>query len=101
MDRCSIAVVEFLQCADRLAPTHVQLIRKSERLGFNFSNQALNKAPQIDPIAPTSIESPRAGSKIDRHRNRRSTNHRRSRGSFAKLLHCQFPPESESNQRAL
>jgi len=53
MDRCGVAIVEFLKCPDRSNPTRIDLIRKSARLGFNFSDQALDKAPKIDPIAPT------------------------------------------------
>src|SRR5262245_10558794 len=99
MDRCGVAVVEFLECPDRSARTRVELVRKFKRLGFNFSDQALDKAPQIDPIATTLIEGSRACSEIDRHRDRHRTNYRRMRASFTEILQGQVSPEAESNQR--
>src|SRR5260221_3464183 len=99
MDRSGVAVVEFPECPDCSAPSHIHLIRKSERLGFNFSDQAFDKAPQIDSITPTLIEGQCAGSEIDRHRDRYRTDHCRMRAGFAKILQSQVPSETESNQR--
>src|SRR5258708_6309603 len=99
MNRRGVAVVEFPECPDRPASSHIHLIRKSERLGFNFSDQAFDQAPQINSIAPTLIEGQCACSEIDRHRDRYRTDHRRMRAGFAKILKSQVPSETEPNQR--